>query len=422
MNLALLALVPLTASLAVASSADRAVGESCDGRPATIIAVAGRPTTGTEGDDVIVGTDGPDEVLAQGGNDVVCGLGGADVLRGGAGDDRLFGGLSGRDENGTYLADVLVPGAGDDILDVGLDPEALTTGPEDNGRGFDSISWEDSSTGVTIDLVAGTAVGEGSDTIVVQPAISIVGSSHSDTVTGSDRDDLVAGGRGNDVVTTGGGNDSVVGGGGDDRIDTGDADDYVSVGSGADDVVTGSGADSVHVRRGAAPTSTILTGGGRDDVLMDAAAAVDTGNGRDEWLMVLRRGGEPFDVAGGPGRDRLDVVVRGFTGERVTWDNARGRVTSGAALLGRTSGLERFVLPDRARWTFIGDGSDESVDAYSFAAPVLMLGRGGDDDLSGTNGADVLDGGTGRDVLRGHAGRDVCRAGEDVRRCERIVN
>ena len=419
MHRALLALLPLTASLAVASTPVAALGETCDGRAATIVAVEGRPTYGTEGDDVIVGSEGPDVVRAGGGKDVVCGLGGGDELYGGAGDDRLFGGLSGRDENGSYLADLVVPGAGDDTIDVGLDPEALTQGPEDNGPGFDSISWEDSPAGVTVDLVAGTAVGEGSDTIVLHPAIGVVGSGRSDTVTGSDRDEVIDTGPGDDVVTAAGGDDSVSTRSGDDRVDSGDGDDYVALGNGADDVDTGPGADFVDVQRGAAG-STVMTGAGDDHILVSAVATIDSGGGRDEWLMVLLADRERFDAAGGPARDAITVIPRGpgRTGAPTTWDNARGRVSTDTALLGRTSGFEHLVLADGVGWTFIGSGTDEVVDAYAIASPVVLRGRGGDDRLSGTHNDDVLDGGTGRDVIRGAGGRDTCRAGEDVSGCE----
>ena len=417
MHRALLALLPLTASVAVASTPVAAVGESCGGRAATMVAVEGRPTDGTEGDDVIVGSEGPDVVRAGGGNDVVCGLGGGDELDGGAGDDRLFGGLSGRDENGVYQPDLVVPGPGDDTIDVGLDPEALTQGPEDNGPGFDSISWADSPAGVTVDLVAGTAVGEGSDTIVLHPAIRVVGSSRSDTVTGSDRDEVIDTGRGDDVVTAAGGSDSVRGGGGDDIVDTGDGDDGVSVGAGADDVDTGAGADDVLVGRGARG-ATVLTGDGADGILLDAAADVDSGEGRDEWTMTLRRDEQRFRVTGGPGRDEIWVVPGRLRGVPMTWDNARGRVSTDRALFGRTSGFEHLVLADGVAWTFVGSGVGEVVDAYAIASPVVLRGRGGDDRLSGTQDDDVLDGGSGRDVLRGSGGRDTCRGGEDVRGCE----
>jgi Ca2+-binding RTX toxin-like protein len=412
----LLALLSLTACLAVTSAPVAEASEACDGRPATIVAQKGRPTYGTEGDDVIVGTDCPDHVDALGGNDVVCGLGGADELRGGEGDDRLFGGLSGRDENGVYQADLVVPGAGDDTVDVGLDPTALTDGQEDNGPGFDSISWEDSPAGVTVDLVAGTAVGEGSDTIVLQPAIKVVGSAHADSITGSERDELFDTGPGDDVVTSAGGDDSITPRAGDDRIDAGDGDDFLVLGSGADDVDTGAGADFVDLQRGALG-SRVLAGTGRDQVLVSAPADIDTGSGRDDLLLVLRPG-DRFAVGGGTGRDHIDVVPRGFADGPMTWDNARGRVTAGRKLVGRTSGFERFTLSDGVRWTFLGADHGERVRAYYGAPPVLLRGGGGADVLWGTENDDVLDGGTGRDVLHGSPGRDVCRAGEVLRGCE----
>ena len=419
MHLALVALLPLTAFLTVASVADAAVGESCDGRPATIMAVAGRVTRGTEGDDVIVGSDGRDVVRALGGDDVVCGLGGPDTLYGGSGDDRLFGGLSGRDENGTYLADRVVPGPGDDLVDVGLDPEALTTGPEDNGLGFDPISWEDSPSGVTVDLVAGTAVGEGTDTIVLQPAIGIVGSEHADTVTGTEGEDLVESGPGDDVVVTAGGNDAVSGGSGDDVVDTGDGDDYVFVGRGADLVTMGAGNDDIVTgRTGALPR--VRTGSGRDSVVTSSAVDLRSGSGNDDLQMIVRRDPDPFDIAGGPGRDEVWVITRALGDVPVTWDNGRGRVRSGATLLGRTSGYERLTLDDGVRWTFRGSAADEHVRAAYGASAVLLLGRGGDDVLVGTADDDVLDGGPGNDFLRGDGGRDTCRAGEKVRQCELV--
>ncbi|MDR7252965.1 Ca2+-binding RTX toxin-like protein [Nocardioides sp. BE266] len=416
MRLLLLALVPLTASLAATSSPVGATDATCEGRAATIVAVKGRPTQGTEGDDVIVGTEGPDRVDALGGNDVVCGLGGGDVLRGGAGDDRLLGGLSGRDENGVYQADLVVPGAGDDTIDVGLDPTALTDGQEDNGPGYDTISWADSPAGVTVDLVAGTAVGEGSDTIVLQPAIAVVGTAHADIITGSDRDEVFDTGAGDDVITAAGGDDSIVPRKGDDRVDSGDGDDFLVIGSGADEVDTGPGADFVDVQWRAAG-SRIQTGAGSDSILTTGSADVDSGGGRDDVTMVLRPG-DRFAVAGGTGRDDVDVVPRGFGDARMTWDNSRGRVRTGTGVIGRTSGFERLVLGDGVRWTFDGADFGERVRAFYGAAPVLLHGGGGPDVLWGTENDDVLDGGAGRDVLHGNPGRDACRAGEVLRGCE----
>jgi hypothetical protein len=64
------------------------------GRGATIIAVPGQPTTGTDGPDVILGSDGTDQNKALRGDDLVCGRG--DEIGAGAGADRIFAG-GGRD-------------------------------------------------------------------------------------------------------------------------------------------------------------------------------------------------------------------------------------------------------------------------------------------------------------------------------------
>ena len=68
-----------------------AAGQSCAGRPATIVASA-RRLEGTKGADVIVGVPGRNVIHGRGGADVICGLGGKDSLSGGGGKDRLRGG------------------------------------------------------------------------------------------------------------------------------------------------------------------------------------------------------------------------------------------------------------------------------------------------------------------------------------------
>ena len=97
----------------------------CDGRAPTIVAVAGTPTTGTPGNDVILGTDAGDVIDGVAGDDVICGLDGRDTLIGGPGDDRLLGGLDGEYfPEDSYEGDLLVPGPGDDFVDLGDDPQS----------------------------------------------------------------------------------------------------------------------------------------------------------------------------------------------------------------------------------------------------------------------------------------------------------
>ena len=68
-------------------------GETCKGQAATIVAVPGLPTTGTDGNDVIVGTQEADVIDAGFGDDLICAGGGtrSGPRRRGRGD-RVSGG------------------------------------------------------------------------------------------------------------------------------------------------------------------------------------------------------------------------------------------------------------------------------------------------------------------------------------------
>lgn len=159
----------VAAALAPGPASGHAAGATCDGRAATIVGTdRDDELTGTPGDDVIAGLDGQDTVDGGDGNDVVCGDAGADVVIGGAGSDRLFGGDNGlvpRFEAAPEpRGDTLVPGPGDDLVDLGTN--TVVAGDYNLA---DTLDLTDAAAGVTLDLVAGTAVGEGTDVVVVPP-------------------------------------------------------------------------------------------------------------------------------------------------------------------------------------------------------------------------------------------------------------
>jgi Ca2+-binding RTX toxin-like protein len=88
---------------------------------------------------------------------------------------------------------VLIPGGDDDLVSGG-------------GGTSDDVSYGTSPDPVTVDLVAGTATGDGTDTLVGIEAI--IGSTHDDTLIGDANDNIINGGVGNDTCTGGGGNDT----------------------------------------------------------------------------------------------------------------------------------------------------------------------------------------------------------------------
>lgn len=403
--------------LPVSAPAVHAEAPTCDGLAATIVGTNGDDRlVGTPGDDVIAALAGNDEVDGGAGDDVVCGDAGADVLTGGEGADRLVGGTNGLvplfESEPEPRGDTLVPGPGDDLVDVGVN-----TVLRGDGYGSpDTIDFSTSAARVSVDLVAGTATGDGTDTVVVaQPVpasgavVEVLGSTNADTLLGTEGPDQLIGKGGGDRVEGRGGDDFIVN----------DWDEYAPArGEDADDVfVGGDGDDHLDSTGG---TDVLLGGPGDDGLRKEGGPAIlDGGPGRDRLEVYLGRGRHA--LTGGSGRDDLLLGVLD-TGPRTrgVLDHARERlvVHFGHRDPVRASvvDLERVDMPsNRGRWTYLGTRGDDRV---SGGAAYTARGRGGDDVLVGSYDDDVLLGGRGHDVARGGRGEDLCRV-EDARHCER---
>lgn len=389
---------------------------TCDGRAVTIVGTDGDDElTGTPGDDVITGLGGQDTIDGGGGNDVLCGDAGADTVVGGPGSDRLFGGDNGlvpEVENApSPRGDTLVPGPGDDLVDLGAN--TFVAGDYNNP---DTLDFSDATAGVVLDLVAGTAVGEGADVVVGPvptvpdgPAIEVFGSAHADVILGTEGNDQLVGQGGGDWIEGRGGDDLVMnawdeyspghGENADDHFDGGPGEDFVDSTGGADTLLGGDGADSM--RKVGGP------------------AVVDAGPGRDD-IDVYLSGGR-HTVTGGEGRDHVSLAVLGAFGRtRGVLDHReelfRVRHANGRRTRAVVSSAEQITMPHNAgRWTYLGTPGDDRVGG---GAAYTGHGRGGDDVLIGSARDDVLLGGRGRDRIVGGRGEDRCR-GEELVGCER---
>ncbi|CAN7756272.1 VCBS domain-containing protein [Bradyrhizobium sp. LjRoot220] len=213
--------------------------------------VAGVTSTGGANGDTLVGTSEADTLNGLGGNDLLKGLAGNDALDGGLGFDRAdysdaTGGITVNMAAGTVTG----PGVGSDTL-VGIEAvtgsnfadtfngagftgstgvTGIVVGQDDfeGGGGDDTIigtvnalgqmttraTYVSATSGVTVDLGAGTADGDlsvGHDTL--SNVNSIVGSNHNDTFTGSDNAaftyETYEGRAGNDFIDGRGGFDQV---------------------------------------------------------------------------------------------------------------------------------------------------------------------------------------------------------------------
>ena len=224
--------------------------------------------------DRFIGTNDANHFWGRGGGDYFSGRGGDDILDGGNDGDILYG------EDGN---DTIIGGAGQDYLD--------------GGAGIDTVVYADSSAGVTIDLMNGTAIGgdgDGPVQIVGRGSVirhdilvgfeNVIGSSYDDTIIGNDLANDLRGGAGNDTLTGGGGADILNGGAGSDTADYSDAtkgvtldlrngksegDIYISIenlaGSGHDDRLTGNAAANVLTGQGG---DDVIKGGDGDDTLL----------------------------------------------------------------------------------------------------------------------------------------------------------
>lgn len=207
---------------------------------------------GSDFDDVITGGGGVQYGISGGaGNDILYGTADYDKLLGDEGDDKLYG------YDG---ADYLTGGSGADVLD--------------GGAGSDWVIYEDSTAGVTVNLLTGAASGgdaQGDTFIAIE---NVNGSGFDDHLTGDDASNTLNGYAGNDQIFGLGGNDRLNGGTGDDQISGGDGDDVIFGGQGDDILNGGAGDDGFYSTFGLQGTN-IVNGGSGTDLVSESESGAD---------------------------------------------------------------------------------------------------------------------------------------------------
>ena len=400
--------------------------------------------SGTAYNDYLEGSDGADTLSGGAGDDTLAGSAGDDLMDGGA--DGYFGdtvdysvgpaGVSvnlatgkatdnwGNTDtlvgiehiNGSAFADTLIGNAGNNWFRPG-DGNDVVIG---NG-GNDTVMYENTPNGVTVDLMNGMASGADIGVDTLSGIRNVHTGGGADVIQLSDLggyvfaragDDRITGGAGNDILYGGSGNDTIDGGGGRDYINFqvdsydggpaatglgvtvdlaagtvidnwGDTDTVVNVedvsGSVYADSITGNAADNYLY--GAAGDDTIDGGDGNDGISGDAGNDnLQGGNGDDQL-----DGGSGNDVLdGGAGRDRVSYqndIAEGTAGFGVHVDLDAGYANDNWGGIDRLVDIED-VTGSRYRDTLIGDAADNT-----------LRGGDGDDVLVGGAGNDILDGG-----------------------------
>jgi Ca2+-binding RTX toxin-like protein len=359
---------------------------------------------GSEFADVIDGSANPAGTAmsfeGRGGNDVLVGGASNDSLDGGAGNDRLVG------------------GAGGDVLS--------------GGDGNDIASYENATSGVSIDLTADASTWTGDaqgDTLTSIEAFALT--NFNDVFRGDDTANSVTSGTGDDQLYGRGGNDTLAAGDSNDVLDGGAGADVLNGGAGTD---TASYADATTgVSIDLTKASSTWTGDAYSDTLISIEAFVltnfnDVFRGDDMANSVTSGAGDD-QLFGGSGNDTLaagdandlldggagaDVLNGGAGTDTASYADAASGVSidltanastwTGEAHGDTFTSIEAFALTNFAD-VFRGDDTANSV--TSGAGDDQLFGRGGNDMLAAGDGNDLLDGGVGADVVNGGAGTDT---------------
>ncbi|EAQ04814.1 Hemolysin-type calcium-binding protein [Pseudooceanicola batsensis HTCC2597] len=295
------------------------------------------------------------------------GLGGDDMIIGEAGNDTLDG------------------GSGDDVINGGAGADSII-----GGSGVDTVRYASSSS-VSINLAANTAVGGQAEGDVFFGIENVVGSQEADTIVGNGQPNRIEGLAGDDHIRGGMGADTILGREGSDTASYQDSSvgiriGHFLVGSGGTaegdrlvqvERLLGSGHDDILVGGGVAP---ILEGGGGNDLLMDygAVAIIRGGNGND----TINAGSGSDTIDGGAGID----TIRYANTSAVQIDLEAG-TGSGFAAEGDIIVNVENVVGSNAADTLTGDGENNR--------------------LEGLYGEDTIKGGLGDDVLLGGGNADT---------------
>jgi Ca2+-binding RTX toxin-like protein len=335
-------------------------------------------------------------------------IGGADTVRGGSGGDFIVGDMmSGRldvassvvngndrlfgdDGDDTIYGDSLVelnfigpanPPLSSDWIDGGLGDDYM------NGQaGTDTAAFNSISAAVVVDLAAGVATGQGTDTLISFE--NVTGSDQADIIRGDNAFNIFEGGAGNDRLEGRAGSDILKGGAGRDFLDGGtdfDTADYTDKTLGV--AVNLSGATPVAVLIGGVAEDTIVNieavnGGSGNDTLRGDSGANYFFSGGGNDLMQGLGGIDYFD--GGTG---VDLVT--YAGQNVA-------VT---------------VALNGANWV---DAAVNGINEDFIRNVENLTGGSGNDALTGDGLVNILDGGLGNDLIRGGAANDILNGGVGV--------
>ncbi|MDB5823804.1 MAG: hypothetical protein JWR21_2508, partial [Herminiimonas sp.] len=321
-------------------------------------------------------------------------------IRGGTANDILTGDAGANQISGNAGNDTLVGGAGNDLLRGGQGNDSI-----DGGADIDTVSYDDITGPVTINLAAGTATqsaggNAGTDTLI--NIENVIGSGGSDTITGSSGDNVIDGANGGDIIAAGAGNDIVY-------FDENDA-----------SVNGEGGTDTLLVRAG---TSTIDLTLIRDEVFTNFEILDITDAGTqfvkisDSDVKALTGGGSSGTlIINGGAEDSVRLVGANWPTTGIPTEDIGGVHYNVYAYNGATVKIADGVS---VGYLFSSDDTGQLTNGSSGGdiyqgngGNDTFYGRAGDDYGDAGSGDDYMEGGTGNDTLLGGTGNDTIYGGD----------
>jgi Ca2+-binding RTX toxin-like protein len=389
--------------------------------------------TGGGGDDIYYVDNAGDKVietdtnLATGGNDMV--IASATCQLSANVENLRLDSPNAINGKGNTLDNIIYAGAGSNVMD--------------GGTGVDTLSYEFTTAGVSVNLSVTTSQntgGSGNDTILGFERLT--GSAYNDKLTGDAKDNAIDGNAGDDTLQGGAGNDTLTGGLGSDTASYADAKAAVTVSLAvtAAQATGGSGTDTLASIESLAGSNynDKLTGNVVSNVL-DGGAGADTmsgGLGNDTYY--VDNAGDTVVEAAGAGTDTVNSTLAAYT--------LAAEVESGRIVAAGTAGITGNALSNTlyagAGNNVLDGGSGTDTASYADARAAVtvslaittaqatggsgtdtlasienLVGSNYSDKLTGNALANVLNGGTGADTLAGGLGNDmyyVDNAGDTV--------
>lgn len=342
-------------------------------------------------------------------NDSITGDGIANVLRGLDGDDVL---------NGSDGNDTLEGGGGKDTLN--------------GGNGTDTLSFAKSSTGVVVDMFAGTASGGDAAGDSWTAMENLIGSLFDDVLTGDGTTNYIQGLRGNDWLRGSNGADTMDGGEGFDTVDFSHY-AFFGVAIALDGTASSTGHTYISIEHlvgtafadtfSGSSTDEAFTGGAGNDTMMG-------GNGADQYFVAKGDGSDViYDNVGGNNglflsgvtwsdlwlgtpSGELQVGVRGTSDQVRVMSNFQGTHPAPSNII-KSLGLRGGGTLELGGVTWAVTGSDNAENLFGQTNVTdLVFGYNGNDVLYGSatgqaeSNGNIFVGGLGNDTIRASVGDD----------------